>query len=367
MKKIKVNLKSNSYPILIGRNLLTSTGRLVKQLGVGSEVLVISNKKIPGIFLKTVKSSLTHSGFQVHSYLLPFGNEHDKSVEVLSKIWNAMAKIPLGRTSTVVALGGGVVGDTVGFAAAAYMRGISLVQIPTTLLAQVDSAIGGKTAVDLPSAKNIIGAFYQPKLVISDIETLKTLNPSEFRNSLAEVVKYGVIGDSQLFRLLEKKLGGFLSAVQKKRFGSSEISFLETIIARSAQAKARVVSEDERETKGKRMILNYGHTLAHALEGASKFELPHGQAVAIGMVFAGELACRMSLFPRAAQNRQIKLIAQLGLPLAYRFPSSKILSFMKRDKKVNNGKLRFILPKRIGQVGIYENVSEKLVLKILEG
>ena len=367
MKKISVRLAHHPYSVLIGRNLLPSAGRLIKQLKVGSKVLIVSNKKIPGTFLRLLKSSLVRSGFQVHTYLLPFGNERDKSVDVLRKIWEQMAKIPLDRTSTVIALGGGVVGDTVGFAAATYMRGISLIQIPTTLLAQVDSAIGGKTAIDLPSAKNIIGAFYQPKLVISDLETLKTLNPFEFRNSFAEIIKYGVIGDPKLFRLLEKKMTGFLAAVQRKRFGASETSFLETVISRSAQAKARVVSEDERETKGKRMILNYGHTLAHALEGASKFELSHGQAVAIGMIFAGELACRLKVFPRAAQNRQIRLIAQLGLPLKCRFSSNAILSFMKRDKKVKNGKLRFVLPKRIGQVGIYENVSEQLVRKILVG
>ena len=366
MKKISVPVKDNPYQVLIGRNLLPSIGRLIKPLKIGSKVLIVSNKKIPRVFLNTVTRSLKKSGFQTYSYLLPFGDERDKSVGVLRKIWEHMAWLLLDRTSTVIALGGGVVGDTVGFAASAYMRGISLIQVPTTLLAQVDSSIGGKTAVDLPLAKNIVGSFYQPKLVVSDIDTLKTLSPSEFKNSFAEIIKYGVIGDNQLFQMLEQKMSGFLSAVSLNRFGSAESSLLEAVISRSAQAKARVVSEDERETKGKRMILNYGHTFAHALEGVSKFTLPHGQAVAIGMIFAGELACRMRIFSRQTQIRQIRLIAQLGLPLSYRYSSAQLIPFMKRDKKVKNGKMRFVLPKRIGQVGIYEDIPESLVRKVLE-
>lgn len=366
MKKIKVRLSYHSYSILIGQNFLSSVGKFIKQLKTGSKVLIVSNKKIPRVFLNTIARSLKKSGFQAYSYFLPFGDERDKSVDVLKKIWEHMARLLLNRTSTVVALGGGVVGDTVGFAASAYMRGISLVQIPTTLLAQVDSSIGGKTAVDLPSAKNIVGSFYQPRVVVCDIDTLRTLSPFEFKNSFAEIIKYGVIGDHQLFQLLEKRMSNFLSAVTLNRFGSSEFSFLETVISRSAQAKAKVVSEDEHETKGKRMILNYGHTFAHALEGASKFKLPHGQAVAIGMIFAGELACRMRIFSREAQVRQIRLIAKLRLSLDHRYSSAQLIPFMKRDKKVKNGKMRFVLPKQIGQVGIYEDIPESLVRKVLD-
>lgn len=372
MKKIKVSLK-NPYFIWVGKDLLSSAGRLIKPLAPGSKALIITNKKIPSHFLNTLARSLTKAKFQVHSYLLPFGDERDKSIGVLKNIWQKMARIPLDRSSCLIALGGGVVGDVAGFAAATYMRGISLVHIPTTLLAQVDSAIGGKTAIDLTSAKNIVGAFYQPKTVISDLETLKTLAPFEFRNSFAEVIKYGMIQDAGLFGLLEKKMSSFLSAITgiaavpgTGTFGASEISFLETVIARSATIKANVVSEDEFETKGKRMILNYGHTFAHALEASSGFKLPHGQAVAIGMMFAGETAYRMGLFSKQAQDRQIKLMAQLGLPLKVRFASQGILSLMKLDKKVKNGKLRFVLPTKIGHVGIYERVSEKLVRGVLD-
>lgn len=366
MKKIKVSL-NNPYFIWIGKNLLSSAGRLIKPLVPGSKALIITNKKIPALFVKKLEHTLIQAKFKVDSYLLPFGNERDKSVEVLKKIWQRMARIPLDRSSCLIALGGGVVGDTAGFAAATYMRGISLIHIPTTLLAQVDSAIGGKTAIDLTSAKNIVGAFYQPKTVIADLETLKTLAPFEFRNSFAEVIKYGVIQDAGLFGLLEKKMSGFLSAITGTgTFGTSEVSFLETVIARSAKIKANVVSEDEFETKGKRMILNYGHTFAHALEASSGFKLPHGQAVAIGMMFAGETAYRMGLFSKQAQDRQIKLMAQLGLPLKVRFTSQGILSLMKLDKKVKSGKLRFVLPTKIGHVGIYERVSEKLVRGVLD-
>ncbi len=366
MKRINVNLKHKGYSILIGRNLLSSIGQLIRPLRIGSNILIVSNKKIPSRFLSTIQNSLRKKGFKTHSYLLPFGNERDKSVDVLRKTWERMARIPLDRSSAVVVLGGGVIGDVVGFAASTYMRGISLIQIPTTLLAQVDSSIGGKTAIDLPSAKNIIGTFYQPKLVISDLDVLKTLKPIEFKNSFSEIIKYGMIGDLKLFELLEKKLSGFLSSIEIGKFDKEDFSFLETVISRSAQAKARIVSQDERETLGKRMILNYGHTFAHAIEGASKFKLPHGQAVAIGMIFAGELACRMNIFSREAQVRQIKLIAKLGLSLNHRYSSAQIVPFMKRDKKVKNGKMRFVLPKRIGQVGIYENVPEKLVRKVLD-
>lgn len=365
MKKIRVNLKNNSYSILVGQDLLSGAGRLIRPLIKGSSILVVTNKKIPSHFLNVLVRSLTKAKFRVHSYLLPFGDERDKSIGILKNIWQKMSEIPLDRTSGLIALGGGVIGDTAGFAAATYMRGIPFIQIPTTLLAQVDSAIGGKTAIDLPTAKNIVGAFYQPKLVISDLETLKTLSPFEFRNSFAEIIKYGMIQDVSLFELLEKKMRTVLSKIQKKRFDASVVSFLEQVITRSAQIKAHVVSEDEFETKGKRMILNYGHTFAHALEAASRFKLPHGQAVAVGMLFAGETAYRMGIFSKQAQDRQIKLMAQLGLPLKVCFTSQGILSLMKLDKKVKNGKLRFVLPTKIGHVGIYERVSEKCVRGVL--
>ena len=366
MKKITVHLGNRSYPIIIGRSLLKKIGGLLKPLKLGSKVLIISNRNVAGRFLLPVSKSLSRAGFKVFSYRLSRGDERDKSEKELAKLWTAMARIPLDRTSTVLALGGGVVGDVAGFAASTYMRGISLAQIPTTLLAQVDSAIGGKTAIDLSSAKNMVGTFYQPRIVVSDVEILKTLSLKVFQNSFAEIIKCGVIQDPKLFILLEQKRRWFIKSVKQKKFGPQEFKFLEEIVWRSALVKAKVVEQDERETKGKRMILNYGHTFAHALEAASRFKMSHGEAVACGMILTGEVALKMGLFSIRDQARQISLIRQLSFPAKYNFSSSKILAFMKRDKKARNGKLRFVLPVRIGHVQVFENIPENLVRNVLD-
>ena len=372
MKKITVRLKNRSYPILIGNHLIGQLGRLLKPLKLGSKILIVSNLRIKKRFsrFRPLISSLKKSGFQVYGHLLSHGNESDKSTLQLDRLWKKMAQIPLDRSSTVLAFGGGVVGDTAGFAASTYMRGISLVQVPTTLLAQVDSAVGGKTAVNLSSAKNIVGTFYQPKIVISDVEALKKLARDnfgrlEFKNSFMEVIKYGVIQDPALFGLLERKVKSFFSSLEKGKLGKKEESFLEAVVWRSACVKARVVSADEREVTGKRIILNYGHTFAHALEGASKYRLPHGQAVGIGMILAGELGVRMGVFSRENQRRQTQLIRAIGLSLRYNYPSSQLLSFMKRDKKGVSGKLKFVLPLRIGRVNVFDRIPERLIREVM--
>ena len=372
MKKITVRLKNRSYPILIGNHLIGQLGRLLKPLKLGSKILIVSNSRIKKRFshFRPLISSLKKSGFQVYEHLLSQGNESDKSTLELARVWKKMAQIPLDRSSTVLAFGGGVVGDTAGFAASTYMRGISLVQVPTTLLAQVDSAVGGKTAVNLSSAKNIVGTFYQPKIVISDVEALKKLARDnfgrlEFKNSFMEVIKYGVIQDPALFGLLERKVKSFFSSLEKGKLGKKEESFLEAVVWRSACVKARVVSADEREVTGKRMILNYGHTFAHALEGASKYRLPHGQAVGIGMILAGELGVRMGVFSRENQRRQTQLIRAIGLSLRYNYLSSQLLSFMKRDKKGVSGKLKFVLPLRIGRVNVFDRIPERLIREVM--
>ena len=372
MKKITVRLKNRSYPILIGNHLIGQLGRLLKPLKLGSKILIVSNLRIKKRFsrFRPLISSLKKSGFQVYGHLLSHGNESDKSTLQLDRLWKKMAQIPLDRSSTVLAFGGGVVGDTAGFAASTYMRGISLVQVPTTLLAQVDSAVGGKTAVNLSSAKNIVGTFYQPKIVISDVEALKKLARDnfgrlEFKNSFMEVIKYGVIQDPALFGLLERKVKSFFSSLEKGKLGKKEESFLEAVVWRSACVKARVVSADEREVTGKRMILNYGHTFAHALEGASKYRLPHGQAVGIGMILAGELGVRMGVFSRENQRRQTQLIRAIGLSLRYNYLSSQLLSFMKRDKKGVSGKLKFVLPLRIGRVNVFDRIPERLIREVM--
>jgi len=271
-----------------------------------------------------------------------------------------MAGEGLERTSTVLALGGGVVGDVAGFAASTYMRGIHLVQVPTTLLAQVDSAIGGKTGIDLPSSKNMVGTFYQPRLVISDITALERLDrfrAREVRNGFAEVIKYGVIQDPVLFRMLEEK---------EDRVSSAQ--FLETIVWRAARVKAAIVEEDERETRGKRVILNYGHTFAHAFEAASNYRLPHGEAVALGMVCAARLAARRGIFPRGEEARQRRLIQRAGLPVRlgrFRLSTGRILRHMAQDKKVREGRPRFVLPLRVGRVRVFEDVSISEIKRVL--
>ncbi len=372
MKKINIQLSGRNYSILVGRNLLMRVGTLIKSLHLGAKVLVVTNKKVGGLYLASVQNSLKSIGFTpCPPYLCPYGDERDKSPSSLIKLWQHMAKAGLERTSTVIALGGGVVGDLAGFAAATYMRGISVIQIPTTLLAQVDASIGGKTALDLPSAKNIVGAFYQPRMVIADIETLAKLATScleELRNGFSEVIKYAVIEDTALFELLEKKLGRFFKKIEKeKRFGKEELSFLETVVWRSAKVKAKIVEEDERETKGKRLILNYGHTFAHAFEAASGYKMPHGQAVAFGMVCAARLARLRGKLRPGIEARQNCLIRQAGLQtkMKGRQNADLWIRAMMLDKKKKDGKLRFILPQAIGKVKVVHDVSLAEIRRVL--
>ena len=363
MKKIRVNLGERSYTILIGKNILSSLGRFLKAFDFGKKVIVVSRKPITSHFYGTVRNSLARAGFGVSLYKVPYSDDRNKALPVLSELWGEMINRNLDRDGGIVALGGGTIGDLTGFAASTYKRGVPLVQVPTTLLAQVDSSIGGKTAINLPLAKNIVGTFYQPRMVVSDVETLATLSVKEFRHSFAEVIKYGVIKDPELFALLERKGAWFIKA---KTFRKPQLSFLETIIWRSARIKADVVERDEYETKDERIILNYGHTFAHALEAASKFRIQHGEAVARGMILAGDLACRMGIFSEKDQQRQINLIHTISVPKKYRFTSEQLLPFMRRDKKVRNGKLRFVLPVKIGRVKVFDDVPEKLVKRVLE-
>ena len=316
--------------------------------------------------------SLRRAGYEVVTpCLLPCGDERDKSADTLFRLWQHMVRAGLERTSTVVALGGGVVGDLTGFAASTYMRGISLVQIPTTLLAQVDAAIGGKTAIDLPSAKNIVGSFYQPRAVIVDVEALSSLAESrtEIRNGFAEVIKYAMIQDTTLFKWLEQNLGNFFESVSRRRtLRNRELAFLETVIVRSALVKAKVVEQDERETKGKRMILNYGHTFAHSFEAASHYRMPHGEAVALGMACAARMARRRGFFSPEGEERQNRLLRIAGLPtqIPRRFRVKELIGPMKLDKKRKAGKLRFILPERIGRVRVAENVPPSEIQAVLQ-
>lgn len=371
MKKIKVNLQNRSYDIVIGRGLIRQAGQFLKSIAAGRKVFVVSNRKIAksaGI-LKLLSASLKKSGFQVIYHELPNGNEKDKSEIELLKLWKSMARAGLDRSSTVLALGGGVAGDIAGFASSTYMRGIQFVQIPTTLLAQVDSAIGGKTGIDLASGKNMVGTFHQPKLVICDLNLIVSAPLDVFQNSFAEIIKYGVIRDARLFDLLERNGDQFFVHLSGKRLSKRDFTFLEEVVSRSAKIKAEVVSRDERETRGLRMILNYGHTFAHALEGASHYKLSHGRAVGYGMHLAACLAHRLGLATTGFVIRQACLIESLGLSTDVlevaqknRLQSKALIDLMLRDKKARDGKVRFILPRRIGKVEVVTLQKSKLAL-----
>ena len=357
MKKILVKLSDRSYPIFVGAKL-ESLGRQLTGLKLSKTALIVTNPKIGKLYLSKVSGGLKKAGFKVNSVIIPDGEQY-KRLEVVSKIYNAAIKAGLDRRSPVIALGGGVVGDVAGFAAATYLRGVPLIQVPTTLLAMVDSSIGGKTGVDLKEGKNLVGAFYQPKLVWIDVSTLKTLPREHIENGLGEVIKYAVIKDVKLFQYLESVLSS------KNQIPDTRYQIL---IERCCAIKAVVVSMDEYEKKGVREILNFGHTFGHALETLNGYTgILHGQAVAIGMNFAASLAVKLNLFKKSDKARLTNLILQAGLGACSlkRFTAAQVIEVMKRDKKTRDGKLRFVLPIKIGKVIVKSNISEGKIKEIV--
>lgn len=359
MEKIRLFLKDRSYDIHISDGLIARSGPLVKRLGVGNDAIVITNKTLWSLYGKALRLSLARSGINVHHKLVP-DSERAKSFDILKSLLNSISLLAPCKRPFIVALGGGVIGDLAGFAAAIYKRGIPYIQIPTTLLAQVDSAIGGKTAIDLPVAKNLVGAFYQPRAVLSDIAVLRSLPNRELRNGLAEVVKYGVIKDRRLFEYLEKNYQKILA-----RDGKA----LRFIVKRSSAIKAGVVEKDEYDRMDVRAILNYGHTIGHAIEAASDYgeEYYHGEAIAIGMVAAARIAIRLKMLSAANAERIECLIKRIGLPTrAKRLNGARLYRAFLRDKKFIRGANRFILPIRIGHVRIVEAVPERLVRQAMK-
>lgn len=355
MPNIIVNLPQDSYKIAIAPGNLIQLGSEMKQLNIGKKVLVISNPEIFGHYGDSAIKSLQAAGFETYTHLIPPGEEY-KTLQSIEKVYDTALTNHLERSSTFVALGGGVIGDMTGFAAATWLRGVNFVQVPTSLLAIVDASVGGKTGVNHPQGKNLIGAFYQPKLVLIDPTVLKTLPPREFRAGMAEVIKYGIIWDQDLFTKLEQ-----CDRLDSLDYVSDEL--LETIITRSCGAKAEVVSQDEKEG-GIRAILNYGHTIGHAVESLTNYkQFVHGEAVAIGMVAAGKIALEMSLWTEAEAKRQDTLITKTGLPtdIPPELVMDDILTTIKSDKKVKAGKVRFILPTTIGKVTITDKVSPEII------
>jgi len=356
MKKVRVRLGSNSYVIHIGLGMLAHAGRQLKKSGLAGKLVIITNPVVQELYGAALEQELTGQGFVVNILPVPDGEEQ-KSLEAAGKLYHELSNIYAERTTPIVALGGGVIGDLAGFVAATYLRGVPLVQIPTTLLAQVDSSIGGKVAVNHGRLKNEIGAFYQPKLVLADTGTLKTLPAEELANGLAEVIKCAVIADNRLFAYLERNLAGI---------GPPADSVLEEIVFRTARIKAAVVSRDERDA-GLRNILNYGHTIGHALESASDFQMRHGEAVAIGMLAAARISYRMDIFGEKELLRLKGVIEKAGLPTEV--PDLKleqVMQAMEHDKKVLRGRVRFVLPRKIGSVFITDEVNLSLVEKVLE-
>ena len=367
LRTIRVELSANPYPIVIGAGALQQLGEQVRAAGIkaGTKVLVVTNPVVEQQYGATALSSLKAAGFEASSLVIDAG-EDQKTPATVVLIHDAAFERRLERGSLIVALGGGVVGDMAGFAAATWLRGIAVVQVPTTLLAMVDAAIGGKTGVNHPGGKNLIGAFHQPRLVLIDPATLATLPEREFRAGMAEVIKYGVIGDAELFADLEAAAGRDATA------GLASLSavgpaLLQTLLERSAAAKARVVAADEREG-GLRAILNYGHTLGHVVEALCGYGTwLHGEAVAIGMVAAGEFSLELGLWGASEQRRQRAVIAAAGLPQQWpALDPGAVLQCLQGDKKVRDGKVRFVLPTGLGSVQIRDDVTPVQVLAALQ-
>ena len=355
MKRVKVRLGSNSYQIHIGSRLLGHTGRQLTENGLTGNLVIITNPIVKRLYGDALKQNLTGEGFRVIILQVPDGEEQ-KSLEVAGRLYNELTDAYAERATPILALGGGVIGDLTGFVAATYLRGVPLIQIPTTLLAQVDSSIGGKVAIDHGQLKNKIGAFYQPKLVITDIATLKTLDTKTLINGLAEVIKYAIIWDKELLTYIEGNLD---------KIKSLDDRVLEEIVFRSAKIKAEIVEKDEKDL-GLRAILNYGHTVGHGIESASDFKVEHGEAVAIGMLAAAKISSKLGILNKNELLSLKSLIQRAGLPT--RIPNlkvDKITQAIKHDKKILMGKIRFVLPKSLGKVFITDEVSLSLVEQIL--
>ena len=367
-RTIAVELGEKSYPIVIGAGTLSQLGPLLLEQGIkpGSKVLLVTNPVVDLHYGTPCRTSLANAGLAVSSLVIEAG-EDQKTPATVALIHDAAFAAKLERGSLIVALGGGVVGDMAGFAAATWLRGIAVVQVPTTLLAMVDAAIGGKTGVNHPGGKNLIGAFHQPRLVLIDPSVLATLPVQEFRAGMAEVIKYGVIGDSELFAALEaaalKDPTGDGGLASREALGEA---LLQSLLERSAAAKARVVAADEREG-GLRAILNYGHTLGHCVETLSGYgTYLHGEAVGLGMLAAGALSRHLGLWSAQDESRQRALIAAAGLPLNWPpLDPEAVLACLQGDKKVRQGKVRFVLPNAIGQVVIRDDIDPELIRQVL--
>ena len=353
---VSVRLGARSYEIVVESGALRDVGRRLRDLAVGSRAALVSDAAVLRHHGKIVSDSLAAAGFAVTTLEVPEG-QGAKTLAVAEQGWNTLLAAGLDRTSTVLALGGGAVGDLAGFVAGTYMRGVNFVQPPTTVLAQVDASIGGKTAIDHPRAKNLIGVFHQPRLVLVDPLVVRTLPDREFRSGLAEIVKHGIVLDGTYFDALER---------DAERLVARDVATLERTIGGSCRLKADVVERDEREAE-LRAVLNYGHTIGHALEAATGYDRwTHGEAVALGIVAEARLARRLGLAADETVARQERLLAALGLPIrAESVDADAVLAAIARDKKSRDGRVPFVLAPRIGAFRLVYDVADDDVRRVL--
>jgi 3-dehydroquinate synthase len=361
MNRIKVHLDkktSSSYEIHIGKQIMDRMGLILNKQKWASRYVCITDSRVLSLHGEQVRQTLREKGLKTDMIDFPAG-EASKNIETCLHLADQLMAVGADRQSAIIALGGGVVGDITGFVASLYMRGIPYIQVPTTLLAQVDSSVGGKTGIDLPQGKNMLGTFYQPKAVFIDLTFLQTLEPHEMKNGLAEVVKYGLIDDPGLFGILETKAAAI---------ADQDMDLLQEIVTRSCRIKKGIVEIDERE-KGMRRILNFGHTIGHAIETDSNYTIPHGDAVSMGMVAASLLSERLRYLASAERERICALIRAIKLP--DRIPANlsvdRIFTHMKGDKKKAGDAINFVLLKKIGIPFVTNGVPEHLIKETIGG
>lgn len=357
IETVTVQLAERSYQIAVGTQLLERAAEFVRRHRAVAHAVVVTDENVENPHAACVAESLAAADVTVDMVVVPAG-ELTKSVDSAAALWEKFLELQADRKSVVVAVGGGVVGDLAGFVAATFARGLRFFQAPTSLLAQVDSSVGGKVGVNLPAAKNMVGAFHQPIGVLIDVDSLETLPEREYRSGLGEVVKYGVILDAEFFAFLEEHA----AAIAQRH-----APVLRHVVARCCRLKADVVEQDEREESGLRAILNYGHTFAHAFEALTGYgALLHGEAVAMGMICASRLAERLGMVPAEVTARQQQLLEQLGLPTAMpELDPDEVLRIMAHDKKTETGRLRLILPRRIGQVEMVADVPPDSIRQVI--
>jgi 3-dehydroquinate synthase len=355
VKEIGVKLNNSLYNVYIGTDLYSRIPYYLKGNMFTRLAVVMTNPVVQAFYSKSIEKALMDAGFNPEFLVLPDG-EAQKSLPSASKVYRILSNLGAERRTPIFALGGGVMGDLAGFVAATYMRGIPLIHLPTTLLAQVDSSIGGKTAVDLGKLKNQIGVFYQPSLVVSDIGSLRSLPRNEMSNGLAEVIKYAMIQDRQFFKYLETNV---------KKIMAKDETTLEEMIFKCVEIKANIIQQDVNDT-GIRNILNFGHTAGHAIESASDFSVSHGQAVALGMIVACKISLSMGRFNKGDLQRLMEILKRYdlfkGMPA---ISQKKFAAAIRRDKKIVNGKMRFVLPEAIGKVFVSDDIDVSEVNRLV--